>query len=310
MSSAKVVLVVHGGAGSAASPSLTPDEEAPYREALADALQAGFQRLQNGGSSVDAVEAAIVVLEDGPLFNAGRGSVFTSDGRHELDASIMDGASQRAGAVAGVSVVRNPISAARAVMERSPHVLLAGPGADAFARECGLAIVEPSYFSTDRRRDELEAFLRREHAGASSGSNRSLGTVGAVALDRNGHLAAGTSTGGITGKRFGRVGDSPIPGAGTFADDARCAVSCTGQGEFFLRFVIAHEIASLVTYQGLTVAEAGHQVIHGTLARAGGQGGAIILDAQGRAAMPFHAQRMYRGAIDENGARRIAIFPD
>jgi beta-aspartyl-peptidase (threonine type) len=308
----KVVLAIHGGAGTMPKGEMTPERERAYREALEKSLRAGHAALKEGKSSLDAVEAAIVVLEDSPLFNAGKGAVLTHDGRHELDASIMDGRSLRAGAVAGVSVAKNPIRAARAVMTRSPHVMLVGPGADEFVREVGLEAVENSYFSTESRRRELEDALGEEkqnpEARREGSANPYFGTVGAVALDRDGHLAAGTSTGGMTNKRFGRVGDSPIIGAGTYADDESCAVSCTGHGEFFIRYVVAHDVASLVKYKGMSVSEAGDRVVMGKLKEAGGEGGAIILDARGRCSMPFNSEGMYRGTITEDGRIRTAIY--
>lgn len=317
----RVVLVVHGGAGTLSKTEMTPEREAQYRGALEQALKAGHAVIQKGGSSLDAVEAAVMVLEDNPLFNAGKGAVFTHDGRHELDASIMDGATRRAGSVAGLTVVKNPIRAARAVMEKSPHVMMVGPGADEFARQSGLEIVPNTYFSTESRRKALQRAIEEEQAGKqagrlpastllTAGDRPYFGTVGAVALDAQGHLAAATSTGGMTNKRFGRVGDSPVIGAGTFADDPSCAVSCTGHGEFFIRYTAARDIAALVEYKGLSVDQAADQVINGTLKRVGGEGGAIALDRQGRAAMPFNSEGMYRGTITADGRIKTAIFAE
>ena len=254
------------------------------------------------------------MLEDSPLFNAGKGSVFTHDGRHELDASIMDGSTRNAGAVAGVSIVKNPITAARAVMDHSPHVLLVGPGADTFAREMKLQLVENTDFDTPDRRKALEEALAEEARQADQTRLEAvyptyLGTVGAVALDQQGHLAAATSTGGMTNKRFGRVGDSPIIGAGTYADDS-VAVSCTGHGEFFIRYAVAHEIATRVRLGKQSVSEAADGVINHTLKDVGGEGGAIALDAQGRCALPFNSEGMFRGTITADGKVQIAIFPN
>ncbi len=309
-----IAIAVHGGAGTLVRAEMTPELEAAYRAALETALRAGHAVLAEGGSALDAVVAAVVILEDSPLFNAGRGAVFTHEGAHELDASLMDGAAGRAGAVAGVRTVKNPILLARAVLERSPHVLLASDGAEAFASEHGLERVENSHFSTPRRRAELDRALAREAGGdrASHGERDPLetsrfGTVGAVALDARGRLAAATSTGGMTNKRWGRVGDSPLIGAGTFAD-ARCAVSCTGHGEFFIRGVAAHDLAARIKYAGLSVTEAAHAVVHESLAPAGGRGGLIAIDAAGAIALPFNTAGMYRGAIHPDGRVEIAIF--
>lgn len=295
-----VVVAIHGGAGTIRRANMTPELEAAYRAELEASLRAGHAVIQAGGSALDAVEAALLPLEDSPLFNAGRGAVFTAEARHELDASVMDGATGRAGAVAGVSTVRNPIRAARAVMEASPHVLLSGDGADAFAREQGLEQVQNSHFSTERRREAL----RRAQADAKHG------TVGCVALDQQGHLAAGTSTGGMTNKRWGRIGDSPVIGAGTWADDATCAVSSTGWGEFFLRGAVAHDIHARMAYQGLSLAEAGRAVILEDLTAAGGTGGVIALDREGRVAAPFNTPGMYRGWIDAQGRVTVRIYGD
>lgn len=290
-------IAVHGGAGAVTRASLAPDRERAMRAALAEALEAGQRILARGGTSLDAVAAAVRVLEDSPHFNAGRGAVFTSDGANELDASIMDGATLRAGAVAGVTTVKNPVDAARAVMDRSRHVLLAGPGADRFAKEQGLAIVDPSYFRTEER-------WRQHLRGKDDGK---LGTVGAVALDQAGNLAAATSTGGIEGKRFGRVGDSPIVGAGTWAENGSVAVSATGTGEMFLRTAAAHDIAALVKYKGLSPGQAAR----GALAKVralGGEGGVIVLGRGGEPAFDFTTAGMYRGYAIGAGKARVSIF--
>jgi len=310
MKPSTVVLVIHGGAGPLPKAKMTPELEATYRADLEQSLRAGQAILKAGGASLDAVEAAIRVLEDSPRFNAGKGAVFTHDGRNELDASIMDGQTGKAGAVAGVTTVRNPIAAARAVMEKSKHVMLVGPGAERFVQEAGLTIVDPDYFRTEERWQELQHALRKEREGATAAPPRHLGTVGAVALDHAGHLAAGTSTGGMTNKRFGRVGDSPIIGAGTFAEDASCAVSATGHGEYFIRHVVAYDIAARVKYQGKPVRAAAAAVIHGVLNAEAGEGGVIVLDAKGNWTAPFNSEGMYRGTITEDGTARVAIYDD
>ncbi|HVT04472.1 MAG TPA: isoaspartyl peptidase/L-asparaginase [Thermoanaerobaculia bacterium] len=307
------VIVIHGGAGTILKKNMTPEQDAAYRDALTLALKTGHDILKKGGSSVDAVEAAIRTMEDSPLFNAGKGSVFTHEGRNELDASIMDGKNQTSGAVAGVTIVKNPISAARAVMEHSPHVLLIGKGAELFATRMGLEIVDPSYFWTERRWKELQKELLEEnkdpHAELISGKPEKFGTVGAVALDRAGNLAAGTSTGGTSNKYFGRVGDSPIIGAGTYADKS-CAISATGHGEDFIRFVVAHDIAALVEYKGLSIDRAANIVIHEKLKSAGGDGGVIALDSAGNFSMTFNTEGMYRGYYREGGSPRVMIYGD
>ena len=310
MNPSRVVLVIHGGAGPLPKEKLTPELEAAHRADLEKSLRAGHEILKAGGTSLAAVEAAIKVMEDSPRFNAGKGAVFTHDGRNELDASVMDGRTGKAGAVAGVTVVKNPIAAARAVMEKSKHVMMVGPGAEAFSKEVGLTIVDPSYFRTPERWEELQRALQKERDRASLETPRHLGTVGAVALDHDGHLAAGTSTGGMTNKRFGRVGDSPIIGAGTYAEDAACAVSATGHGEFFIRHVVAYDIAARMKYKGQTVREAANAVVRGVLNRDAGEGGVIALDAKGNWTAPFNSEGMYRGTITEDGTARIAIYDD
>ena len=302
----KAVLVVHGGAGTITRASLTPEREKEYRAALEEALRTGHATLKRGGSSVDAVEAAIRVLEDNPLFNAGKGAVFTHEGRNELDASIMEGKTKMAGAVAALTIVRNPISAARAVMEKSEHVMMAGRGAELFATKMGLEIVDPSYFWTERRWKALQKELVQEEQKKAAA--KPIGTVGAVAVDRNGNLAAGTSTGGMTNKQFGRIGDAPIIGAGTYAENESCAVSATGHGEFFIRWTVAHDIAALMKYRGLTVQQAGDEVINKKLKAAGGEGGVIILDAKGNFAMPFNSDGMYRGWVGQDGVPHVSIY--
>ncbi|KRG88350.1 asparaginase [Stenotrophomonas daejeonensis] len=303
------LLVIHGGAGVERG-SLGPEEMQAARTALEAALRKGHEALAAGRPAMDAVTAAITVLEDDPAFNAGRGAVFTHDGRNELDAALMDGTTQRAGAVAGVHTIRNPILLARAVMEHSPHVMMVGQGAEMFAAEQQIEQVDPSYFRTEKRWRQLQRALREEAAGqahADLETARHFGTVGAVALDAQGGLAAGTSTGGMTNKRYGRVGDSPVIGAGTWAD-ARCAVSGTGWGEFYLRLAAAHEICARMHYLGESPAAAGEEVIVRQVPGLGGDGGAIVLSADGRAAMPFNTEGMYRGWIGVDGVPHVAIF--
>lgn len=306
------LLAIHGGAGVEPG-DLTPEEEAAAREALAAALRAGYQRLRAGRPALDAVTAAITVLEDAPMFNAGRGAVFTHDGRNELDTSIMDGATGRAGAAAGLHRVKNPILLARAIMDRSRHVMMIGDGAEQFAKEAGIELVDPSYFRTEKRWRQLQKALQddsRPHALHSEAPARAyFGTVGAVALDADGHLAAGTSTGGMTNKRYGRVGDAPIIGAGTWADE-RCAVSGTGWGEFYIRTAAAHEICARMRLAGESLAGAGERVINRMIPRAGGDGGAIALDAVGNVAFPFNTPGMYRGWIGADGVPHVAIWRD
>jgi beta-aspartyl-peptidase (threonine type) len=294
-----LAIAIHGGAGVIDPAKMTPQRAASYRTGLAAALDAGYAILERGGSSLDAVTAAVRTMEDDPQFNAGRGAVLNHEGDAELDAAIMDGHGPRAGAVAGVRHVRNPVELARLVMEKSPHVLLVAEGAEEFALEQGVVLVPRGYFRTEARARELDE-ARQAEAG---------GTVGAVALDRAGHLAAATSTGGLTNKHRGRVGDSPIVGAGTYADDASCAVSGTGQGEFFIRQVVAYDICALVQYRHLTLAQAVREVIQ-KLRRAGGEGGVIAVDRSGNIAMDFNSVGMFRGARDSRGRRDLAMYRD
>jgi len=313
----RVVLVIHGGAGVAHSDKMTPDARAKYEEALKTALRTGHEVLKTEkGTSLDAVEAAIKVLEDSPLFNAGKGAVFTHDGRNELDASIMDGKDKRAGAVAGVTRTKNPISAARAVMEKSPHVMMTGDGADRFAIASGVEEVSPIYFWTESRWKALRDMIQEEEraktggkSGMTTPSKRYLGTVGAVALDRRGNLAAGTSTGGMTNKRHGRIGDSPIIGAGTYAENGVCGVSCTGHGEIFIRHAVAYDVVALMKYgQVGSVREAARKVLGKLPTEEGGVGGLIALDSEGNAAMEFDGDGMYRGTITDQGEIEVAIY--
>ncbi|MFT3792608.1 MAG: isoaspartyl peptidase/L-asparaginase [Rudaea sp.] len=301
------VLVIHGGAG-VVKKEMRPEKEKAARAGLERALQAGYAVLQAGGSSLDAVEKAIVALEDDPNFNAGRGAVFNHDGRNELDASIMDGATLRAGAVANVHRIRNPIELARAVMEKSEHVMLIDDGAEQFAQSIGMPLVDPEYFYTEERWQALQRALEEEKTNtAEPGKTPHHGTVGAVALDARGNLAAGTSTGGMTNKRFGRVGDSPIIGAGTYAD-ARCAVSATGWGEFYLRATVARDICARVEYRGDAVSKAAGDVVLGVIPELGGDGGVIALDKDGNIAMPFNTDGMFRGWIGRDGKAHVAIY--
>ncbi|HEY0140027.1 MAG TPA: isoaspartyl peptidase/L-asparaginase [Thermoanaerobaculia bacterium] len=309
------MLVVHGGAGTITRASMSAELERDYRAKLEEALKAGHAILAKGGTSLDAVEATVRILEDSPLFNAGKGAVFTHEGRNELDASIMDGRNMKAGSVAGVTIIRNPITAARAVMERSEHVMMVGRGAELFATKMGLEIVDPSYFWTERRWKSLQKELLQEQgqqprAELTAPDDKKFGTVGAVALDQAGNLAAGTSTGGMTNKKFGRVGDAPIIGAGTYADNNSCAVSATGHGEFFIRWTVAYDIAALMKYRGLSIKAAADEVIHKKLVPVKGEGGVIALDAKGNFAMPFNSEGMYRGWIGSDGVAHVAIYKD
>jgi len=300
-------IAIHGGAGTLSSAQLTPESDRIYRTGLECAVRAGFAVLDSGGGSLDAVTVAVQALEDDPLFNAGRGAVLSANGLHELDASIMDGRNLGAGAVTGARHVRNPIVLARLVMERSPHVMLAGEGADEFALEQGLEPVPNGHFTTERRQRELDLLLQGKKA---AGREALMGTVGAVALDARGNVAAATSTGGMTGKKWGRIGDSPIIGAGTYAANDCCAVSATGHGEFFIRASVAHEIASLMRYRGLDVVQAADDVVLRQLARMGGSGGVIAVGRDGRIAMPFNSEGMLRAAMDSRGLFVTGLLRD
>lgn len=309
---ARTALVIHGGAGVIEREALSADDEHAIHGDLDRALDAGHSVLARGGSALDAVEAAVRVLEDAPRFNAGLGAVFNADGRHDLDAAIMDGHTGRAGAVAGVSTIRHPVTLARAVMERSAHVMLAGEGAERFAdTQPQIERVDNACFDTDVRRQQLQAAQAAERRDASAAipplRGGYFGTVGAVALDVHGHIAAATSTGGMTNKRYGRIGDSPVIGAGTWAD-ACCGISCTGWGEFYIRHAAAHDIAARVAYRGDVLEAAASEVIERIIPADGGDGGAIALDADGNIAMPFSTPGMYRGWIHPDGARGTAIF--
>lgn len=303
-------IAIHGGAGTISRSLLTPEKEKAYRQGLSDALTSGENILRAGGSAMDAVIAAVVSLEDCPLFNAGRGSVFTAEGFHEMDASLMRGDNLDAGAVAGVSGVKNPVLLAKAIMEKSDHVLLAGKGAEAFAREQGLVFETESYFHDEFRWNQLQEAKRegRVQLDHTAPEDRKFGTVGAVARDKNGHLAAATSTGGMTNKKFKRIGDSPVIGAGTYANNTTCAVSCTGHGEFFIRAVVAYDISCLMEYKGLTLQQACQVVVMDKLVKIGGEGGLIAIDHTGQIELPFNSEGMYRGFVKEGEMPVVDIY--
>lgn len=312
MQRAEYAIVIHGGAGTILKENMSPEKEQEYNDALNQALDAGETVLKEGGTAADAVVATIMVMENSPLFNSGKGAVFTHDGRNELDASFMEGASLNAGAVGGVTNVKNPILAARAVMENSPHVLLTGKGAEQFAAEQGLEIVAPEYFHTERRWNSLQKALEQEKESTSyTGENPDYkyGTVGCVALDQAGNIVAGTSTGGMTNKRWNRIGDSPIIGAGTYANNNTCGVSCTGHGEYFIRYAVAHDLSAMMEYKGMGIAEAADYIINDKLLKAGGSGGFVALDKYGNIAMPFNTPGMYRGYA-KPGERVVKIYKE
>ncbi len=312
----KIAIVIHGGAGTILKENMSPELEKQYTEKLNEALEAGYKILQDGGTSISAVETTIKILEDSPLFNAGKGAVFNNAGENELDASIMDGKTLAAGSVAGVRTVKNPISAAIMIMQKSPHVMMAGKGADEFAKSVGLEMVENSYFRDEKRYQQWQKQKAKEDSiSKAKGSgyitpfgNEKFGTVGCVALDKDGNLAAGTSTGGMSNKKFGRVGDSPIIGAGTYANNKTCAVSATGHGEYFIRLGVARDISALMEYKGWSVRKAAEEVIYKKLPALGGDGGVIALDKNGNIAMPFNTAGMYRGFIDVKGKRDVLIY--
>lgn len=313
---APIAIVIHGGAGTINREDLTAEREKAVHDTLEKALQAGYSVLTDGGASLDAVTAAVTVLEDSPLFNAARGAVFNCAGRNELDAAIMNGATLDAGAVAGLRTTRNPVLLARLVLERSPHVLLIGDGAESFGKQHGIEFVDPEYFFTEERFEQLQNLQKREGvkgcgdaiAALDGFDPLSFGTVGAVALDRSGNLAAATSTGGMTNKRFGRVGDVPVIGAGTYADNETAAISATGHGEYFIRTVAAHRIASRMAYKNESVQQAADAVINDLLKKMGGGGGVIAVDGKGNIAMPFNTSGMYRGSIGVDGKMHTAIY--
>lgn len=312
MTKADYAIVIHGGAGTILKSNMTDETEASYIKAMNEALDTGESILKNGGSAIDAVEKTIWMLEDSPLFNAGKGAVFTHDGHNELDASIMTGIDQNAGSVGGVRTVKHPISAARAVLEKSDHVLLTSSGADEFAKEQGLDIVDPSHFHTDRRWNSLQRILEEEKENKkdlSELSENKHGTVGCVALDKDGNIVAGTSTGGMTNKRYNRFGDVPIIGAGTYADNNTCGVSCTGHGEYFIRYAVAHDVSARMEYLGESVSAAAEYVINKKLVEKKGSGGLIALDAYGNVTMPFNSKGMYRGYA-KPGERVVKIYEE
>lgn len=315
---AKAAIAIHGGAGAITRAAMSAEKEQAYRQALYDIVTHGQSMLAQGASALDTVTEAVRRLEECPLFNAGKGAVFTRQGTHELDACIMDGRTLQAGAVAGVSRIRNPVLAARALLENSPHVLLASEGAEAFARAQGLEQVEPDFFSTPERWEQLQRALGSDtalldHDGAAQGGDpldpdRKFGTVGAVALDNDGNLAAATSTGGMTNKQVGRIGDSPLPGAGCYASNDSVAVSCTGTGEVFIRTLAAYDVAAQMRYGGRTLQQASVNVIHDSVLELGGSGGLIAVDREGNVALPFNSEGMYRAYARTDEAAEVAIY--
>lgn len=311
-------IVIHGGAGYIKKDNISSEKEKEYRDKLEEAIKVGYNILKNGGTSLDAVEKTINILEDSPLFNAGKGAVFTHEGTNEHDASIMDGKTLNAGASAGTKTIKNPINLARAVMEKSPYVMLSGSGAEIFAEEHGLEIVEPSYFYTERQMKSLERAKNAEKNKMSlfydsEIKDSKFGTVGCVALDKNGNLASGTSTGGMTNKRWGRIGDSPIIGAGTYANNNTCGVSSTGWGEYFIRGMVAYDISALMAYKGIPLAEAANEVIQKKLPKIGdgaGEGGIIAIDKNGHMVMEFNTPGMFRATMNDKGELYIGMYKD
>jgi len=304
-----ISLAIHGGAGTILRSTMTPELQLRYEDGMRHALGTGYKILEEGGSSLDAVEAAVASLEDFPLFNAGKGAVFSNKGKHEMDACIMYGKTLEAGGVCGVRNIRNPVKLSRMVMERSGHVLLAGDGAEEFARMQGVAFESDDYFYTEQRYKQWQEALLEDRVQLDH-TEKKFGTVGAVALDRDGNLAAATSTGGLTNKKYGRVGDSPIPGAGTYANNNTCAISCTGVGELFIRSVVAYDISCLIEYKGLSLKEACSIVVHDKLVKIGGEGGLIAIDKAGNIEMPFNSDGMYRACRSSNGRNEISIYKD
>jgi len=306
----KYSIVIHGGAGTLVKGLMTPEKEEEYKTALNEALEKGYAVLENNGSAMEAIETAVNHLEDSPLFNAGKGSVFTNDGTHEMDAAIMDGKTLDAGAVSLITGIKNPISLARDIMEKTEHVFLAGEGAMRFAKSIGYTVETPEYFYDEHRYQQWQNIkdsdtFQLDHSMKKEGK---FGTVGAVACDKNGNIAAATSTGGMTNKRWGRVGDSPMVGSGTYANNKTCAVSCTGSGEFFIRGVVAYDVSCLMEYKGMTLQEAAQEVINKRILEIGGDGGLIAVDAEGNIAMPFNTEGMYRGCKDSNGLNKVLIY--
>ena len=305
-----VAIAIHGGAGTLERVAMDPDKESQYRRFLEELVSDGHDQLNEGHPGLDVVVNIIQKMEASPLFNAGRGAVLTWEGNHELDASIMHGGTLDAGAVAGVTTVRSPIALARSVMESSPHVMLSREGAEEFALEQGYEVIDPSYFDTDTSRKALEDFRNDSQANALADTSHKFGTVGVVVLDAQGHLSAGTSTGGMTGKRWGRIGDSPVIGAGTYADDRSCAVSATGHGEFFIRYAVAHDICARVRYAGASLAEAANAVVQDELVQAGALGGVIAMNQAGEIVFSFNTPNMIRAGIDTKGNKQVALFGD
>ncbi len=320
---AEFAIIIHGGAGTILKQNMTPEKEAVYEATLEAAIQVGYTILKNGGTSLDAVQKTINVMEDSPLFNAGKGAVFTNAETNELDASIMDGKTLNAGASAGTTTVKNPIDLARAIMDNSPHVMMAGVGAETFAKEQGLTLVDPSYFYTENRLNSLQRVKAKEAEKKGKVDtesallefydfdiqNAKFGTVGCAALDKNGNLAAGTSTGGMTNKRYGRVGDAPIIGSGTYANNATCAISSTGWGEYFIRAQVAHDISALMDYKGLDLKEAS-KVVLDKVAKLGGDGGIVAVDKHGKMVAEFNTSGMYRASMNDKGELTIGIYND
>ena len=307
-------IAIHGGAGTILRSTMTPEKEAEYKQALADAINAGEAVLKANGSALDAVEAAIVSLENNPLFNAGKGSVFTNMGKNEMDASLMEGKDLRAGAVAGVQNIKNPIKLSRAVMDQSEHVMLAGLGAMEFAEKTGIEFADDEYFFVPMRFEQLQkakesdSIILDHTEDTFENGEKKFGTVGCVALDVHGNIAAGTSTGGMTNKKYGRVGDSPVIGSGTYANNKTCAISCTGHGEFFIRAVVAYDVSCLMEYKGLSLKEACDIVVKDKLVKLGGEGGLIALDAKGNIELPFNSEGMYRASKKQGEEMYIGIY--
>jgi len=311
-------IVIHGGAGTIVKTNMTPELEKQYLAKLDEALKAGYDTLEKGGTSLDAVVETIKVMEDSPLFNAGKGAVFAADGKNEMDASIMDGSNLKAGAIAGVRTIKNPITAARCVMESSEHVMMVGKGAEKFAKKCNCEFADTSYFFDQKRWDQLQKIKKTEKVELDHGSSKPLdvefgndkkfGTVGVAALDKYGNLAAGTSTGGMTNKKYGRVGDSPIIGAGTYANNKTCAISCTGHGEFFIRSVVAYDVSALMEYKGMSLKDAADEVVMKKLVKMKGEGGLVGMDAKGNIVMTFNTPGMYRGYRKSDGKKEILIY--
>jgi beta-aspartyl-peptidase (threonine type) len=308
----KIAIAIHGGAGTLMKGMMTPAKEAAYKAALQESLHKAYNALETGKSAVEATELAVRILEDSPLFNAGKGSVFTAGGSHEMDAAIMEGKTLNAGAVALVNGIRNPVSLARDVMEHSDHVLLAADGAMEFAKKMGYTLEDPDYFYDEFRYQQWQEIrdTDRFQLDHSVKKDSKFGTVGAVACDREGNLAAATSTGGMTNKRFGRIGDSPLIGSGNYANNATCAVSCTGSGEFFIRAVTAYDLSCLIEFKGLDLEQAAFEVVHNRMTRIGGDGGLIAVDQFGNLTMPFNTEGMYRAAKDSDGLEELSIYKD